>query len=264
MSQVPLDTTWIERELAGSGLGLPLTRFDIVASTNDEARRAAREGAGHGACFVAEAQSAGRGRRGRQWLAVPFEALLFSVLLDPPELDDPSPLTLAVGLGVHQALSAHCAAALSVKWPNDVVVGHRKLAGILVEAELSNGRASPLVVGVGINVSALAFPDELAPLATSLALLGGSAARERVLVDVLRGIETWYWRLRNAGVGPIVDALERVDALRGALLRIDGKRGRGAGFDRRGHLLLDCEGRLESIGTGTVEWGPDDVAGRAE
>jgi BirA family transcriptional regulator, biotin operon repressor / biotin---[acetyl-CoA-carboxylase] ligase len=253
MTNVPLDTTWIERELGGS-LGRPLVRFETTASTNDEARRASREGAGHGACFVAEAQSAGRGRRGRHWLAAPFESLLFSVLVDPPGLDDPSPLTLAVGLGVHQALLRHVAAPLLVKWPNDVVVGRKKLAGILVETELAAGKVSPIVLGVGINVSALEFPDDIAELATSVALLGGAVARERLLVDVLDGIEAWYWRLRNEGVGVVVSALERVDALRGVEVNIDGKVGRGAGFDRKGHLLLDCEGRVESIGSGTVAW----------
>jgi BirA family transcriptional regulator, biotin operon repressor / biotin---[acetyl-CoA-carboxylase] ligase len=254
MALAPLDTTWIERELGAGAFGLPLQRFETTSSTSDEAKRASRAGLGHGACFVAEVQTEGRGRRGRSWAARPFESLLFSVLLDPPQLADPSPLTLAVGLGVHLALQPHVPVPLAVKWPNDIVSGRKKLAGILVETELSGSKPGAIVVGIGINVSSSDFPDDLAAIATSLELLGSPVARERVLVDVLRGIETWYWRFRNDGVMAVVNALERIDALRGVEVRIDGKVGRCSGFDRRGHLLLDSGGRMESIGAGTVEW----------
>lgn len=251
-----LDAAAVERELGGKRLGLPLAVFDSTTSSSDEAKRALAAGAGHGACFVAEAQTHGRGRRGRSWLAAPGEALLFSLLLDAPHGFDPSPLTLAVGLGVHAGTQPHVSAPLAVKWPNDLVCGRQKLAGILVEAELSQGVLGAVVVGVGINVLATAFPPELEASATSLRLLGSTVSRERVLVDVLEGIAHWYERLCQGGAGNVVPALRQVDALRDEPIRVDGVPGTGAGFDDSGRLLLRLgDGTVQSIVAGTVEWG---------
>jgi BirA family biotin operon repressor/biotin-[acetyl-CoA-carboxylase] ligase len=250
-----LDTEWISKELASSTLGRPLAWYESTTSTNDEAKAALPQGAAHGACFVADVQTQGRGRRGRRWEAAPGGALLFSVLLDPPQLADPSPVTLAVGLGVHQALAPQVKETLAIKWPNDLVCGRRKLAGILVETELSSERSRPLVVGVGINVSNRRFPDELGEIATSLSLLGAEVTRERVLVDVLCGIETWYGRLCNDGVSAIVPSLCERDALHGRRIRVDGVPGRALGFDVDGRLLLEtADGEVSTVTAGTVEW----------
>jgi BirA family biotin operon repressor/biotin-[acetyl-CoA-carboxylase] ligase len=254
-----LDVALLERELQGSNIGLPLSWFASTASTNDEAKHAVRQGARHGACFVAEAQTAGRGRRGRSWLAAPGQALLFSLVLDPPKAFDPSPLTLAVGLGVHQGVCKHASTPLTVKWPNDLVSGRKKVAGILVEAEQSRGALGAVVVGVGINVHGTTFPEEIEHIATSLELLGSTAGRERVLVDVLRGVAHWYERLCQGGVAAILGDLGRLDALYGEPIRVDGSEGTGAGFDDAGRLLIRrADGSVHSVLAGTVEWGAED------
>lgn len=250
----PLDVVWLEQELSGSALGSRLSYFESTTSTNDEAKRALRRGAAHGDCFVAEVQTAGRGRRGRAWLAAPREALLFSLVLSPPPSFDPSPLTLAVGLGVHAGVSVHTASPLQLKWPNDLVSGRRKLAGILVEAELDRGTLDAAVVGVGINVHGTTFPEEIRDGATSLELLGSTATRERVLCSVLEGIGHWYERLCRDGVRGVLDDLRKLDALLGQRISVDGTAGTGAGFDDQGRLLLLLpDGRVKSVVAGTVE-----------
>jgi BirA family biotin operon repressor/biotin-[acetyl-CoA-carboxylase] ligase len=181
---------------------------------------------------------------------------LFSLVLDPPKAFDPSPLTLAVGLGVHQGAAAHVSVPLALKWPNDLVSGRKKLAGILVEAELSRGALGAVVVGVGINVRGTTFPDEIADIATSLELLGASASRERVLVDVIMGISRCYEQLCMGGVEAILDDLRRLDALCDQRIEVDGVPGIGAGFDDRGRLLLRRDdGSVQGVLAGTVQWG---------
>ena len=156
----------------GARLGAPARRLGTVGSTMTEAAAWAAAGAPHGAVVTARDQTAGRGRHGRTWTAAPGESLLFTVVLRP-ELA-PSRLglvALAAGLGVAEAVSALGISA-TVKWPNDVRAGGRKLAGVLAEAR--HGPGGPTVlVGVGLNVRQSAFPDGLA--ATSVWLETGRA-----------------------------------------------------------------------------------------
>lgn len=148
-----------ERLLPGAVL------LDETGSTNDEARLLARGGAPHLAVVVAEQQSAGRGRRGRTWSAAPGEALLASWVARPSlPVDRWSLLPLFAGVAVAEAVRARTSVEAVLKWPNDVLVDERKLAGILVEAE----PPAFAVVGVGLNVSQTTFDAELN--ATSLAL----------------------------------------------------------------------------------------------
>ena len=175
-------------------LGTPLHRLEETTSTNDEAKRAAKDGAPHGTTWVAESQTAGRGRQGRAWTSARGESLLFSVLVrvacPPSRLP---PLALVAGLAARDAaanaLGPIDAAAPMLKWPNDVIVGKKKLAGVLVESILSGGRVEAVVVGVGMNVTTRAFPPELEDRATSLALLGAARLdRDAILADILTGL----------------------------------------------------------------------------
>lgn len=252
-----LDSAWVRAQLLelGTELGRPLEHLHTTTSTNDVAKEASKAGAVHGSCFVADEQTRGRGRRGRSWLSTTGEALLFSLVLRPTGLVDPSPLTLAVGLGVHQAASRHVGAALGIKWPNDLVFERRKVAGILVETELTQDVPSALVVGVGVNVSATSFEPELRDIAVSMGMLGSDVTRERLLVDILGDVSAWYRRFVDEGVGALLEPLRRVDALLGKRVRVDGVEGCAIGFDDTGHLLLErSDGSPVSITAGTVEW----------
>ena len=173
-------------EFSAIGTDLPepfrLLIKQSVDSTNDEARRLAEQGMPEGLVVITDRQTEGRGRRGAAWFSSPGESLAFSVLLRP---DAPKALwprlALVAGLAVAEALEEFIP-LVGIKWPNDVWAGGRKIAGILVEA----GRDFA-VVGIGLNVNTLSFPDEVAETATSLALESGSGvSRADVLAAIIR------------------------------------------------------------------------------
>lgn len=237
-------------------LGVPLTYQPVTGSTNDDALVAARSGAPHGSLFVADEQTAGRGRRGNAWLAAPGESLLFSVLLRPQlDLAQVSAITLAVGLALRDAIAPLVAKETQIKWPNDLYVGGKKLAGVLVESQLQGDRLQAVVVGVGLNVATREFPAEIAARATSLALLGApSLAREPLLRELVAAIDRRVQAYQLRGVAGILHELNAADALRGKRVRVDALSGLGAGLDEQGRLLLlDEAGQTHAVSSGTVE-----------
>jgi len=237
-------------------LGRPLMYLPVTGSTNDNALLAARSGAPHGSLFVTDEQTAGRGRRGNAWLAAPGESLLFSVLLRPQlELAQTSALTLAIGLALRDAIEPLLTEPAQIKWPNDLYVNEKKLAGVLVESQLQGERLQAVIVGVGLNVATQDFPSEIAARATSLALLGASdLEREPLLQTVLNAIAARLDAYERTGVAGILEELNAADALRGKRVRVDAQVGVGRGLDDQGRLLLeDDAGVLHAIIAGTVE-----------
>jgi len=253
----------------GGRLGAPLELREETESTNDDAVRAARGGAPHGATFVAESQRAGRGRQGRAWHSARGENLLFSVVLRPscPPARVP-PLSLVVGLAVRDAVARAIGddAAALVKWPNDVVVRQpdgslRKIAGILVESSLVGSRVEHVVVGVGINVHARAFPDSLAGSATSVAIERSSRrgldepSRGEILADVLAGLDRDVEHVASRGLGLVHARLLAHDALLDRDLESDDPtlRGVGAGIDPDGRILVRRpDGSILRLASGEV------------
>jgi len=237
-------------------LGRPLMYQPVTGSTNDTALLAARSGAPHGSLFVADEQTAGRGRRGNAWLAAPGESLLFSLIVRPKlELAQTSALTLAIGLGLRDAILPLVEDAVHIKWPNDLYVAGKKLAGVLVESQLQGERLQAVVVGVGLNVATRDFPAEIASRATSLALLGaGNVEREPLLQALLNAISLRLEAYERTGVAGILDELNAADALRGKRVRVDAQVAVGRGLDGQGRLLLeDDAGLVHAIIAGTVE-----------
>jgi BirA family biotin operon repressor/biotin-[acetyl-CoA-carboxylase] ligase len=227
----------------GSALGRPLYLLPTTSSTNDEAKRAAREGAPHGATWVAESQTHGRGRQGRTWVSPPGEGLLFSVLARVECHASRLPrAALVAGLAVRDAVArAAPAATVQLKWPNDVLVGGRKIAGVLVEVVTGGTRAQAVVCGVGINVHTREFPPDIAERATSLALAAEGAALDRavVLADVLEGLDRDLHLVLDRGLGLVRARLEAADALRGKRVTSDdGDAGVACGIDDDGRLLV--------------------------
>jgi len=175
-------------------------RFDSLPSTNTEAARQAALGAAEGLCVVAREQTAGRGRREREWASPKDAGLYFSVVLRPRVEAGRWPLlTLAAAVAVADALREECALETDIKWPNDVLAGGRKLCGILAEtAEGARGRAC--VLGVGVNLSDGAFPPDLKVAATSVEEQTGAAPdAERLLASLLRGLARRYRALQDEG-----------------------------------------------------------------
>jgi BirA family transcriptional regulator, biotin operon repressor / biotin---[acetyl-CoA-carboxylase] ligase len=220
-------------------IGTPRVHHRHTDSTNERGRALAAAGAPHGTLVTADAQSAGRGRQGRAWSSPPGSALLMSLVLR--ELQDVLPLAAAVA--VCDALPVECA----IKWPNDVWIERRKVAGILVEGRPQEGWA---VLGIGLNVTtpSHAFPDELRDTATSLALAGVETTPEGVLAELLPSLDGWF----AASGRDVLAAWRALDALRGEPVRWDGGDGTAAGIDDSGALLVETRGGHVSLEAGEV------------
>lgn len=247
------------RVIAAKGcmLGVPLEIMDETSSTNDVAKRAAKLGAPHGALWLAESQLAGRGRQGRSWIGVPGESLMFSVLV---RLTCPSSrlplLALASGLAVRDAIArAAPGADVRVKWPNDVLVGGRKVAGILVETADTSSKSPALVVGIGVNVFTRNFPDELATRATSVAFVAADPpTRVAILADILEGLDRDLTFVAARGLGMIHARMTAADALRDRPVRTDdGTEGVARGIDLEGRLRVERkDGTVVTLVAGEV------------
>ena len=225
-----------------ASLGRPMHLLASTPSTSDEAKHAAKRGAPHGATWVSEEQTAGRGRQGRAWTSPRGENLLFSVLLrvtcPPSRLP---PLAIAAGLAVRDAVAqAAPEAAARLKWPNDVLVGERKIAGILVETITSGTRVEAVVVGIGLNVHTREFPPEIADRATSMALVSAAFPdRAELLADILVRLDHDAHVVLARGLGLLRGRIEAADALRGRRVRSDDSaEGVACGIDDEGRLLV--------------------------
>ncbi len=185
-------------------LRLTILRFNSLGSTNSEAARQAAGGAPEGLCVVAREQTAGRGRKLRVWVSPADAGLYFSIVLRPRlEMKEWPMLTLMAAVAVADALREACDLEVDIKWPNDIHAGGRKLCGILaetVETPPQQGRAC--IIGIGINLTARAFPPELSEVATSIEKLTGSRPDVEVLLSaLLRAIEHRYTRWQSVGGG---------------------------------------------------------------
>jgi BirA family biotin operon repressor/biotin-[acetyl-CoA-carboxylase] ligase len=218
-------------------LGVPRVHYRQTDSTNTRARELAHRGAPHGTLVTAGQQSAGRGRQGRTWTAPAGRALLCSLVIrDPPRL-----LPLAAGVAIAEV----CGAAALVKWPNDVWIDGRKMAGILVEGRPQEGWA---VVGIGLNVAVRMeeFPPELQETAGTLGL--EADALEPTLERLLGSLERW---LATAD-GELLEAVRARDALRGRTIRWADGEGTAAGIDDAGNLLVQTASGQVALGSGEV------------
>ncbi|HXD73577.1 MAG TPA: biotin--[acetyl-CoA-carboxylase] ligase [Vicinamibacterales bacterium] len=249
---------------AGARLG-PLGRrveyFPTIGSTNDVASRRAATGDGEGVVFVADAQTAGRGRRGRTWFSPPGAGLYLSTIIAPGRSRDGERATLlttlAAGVALVEGVRQATGLAPSLKWPNDLYVGRRKLAGILAE-----GAGDAVVLGYGINIGNAAFPPELADRVTSLeSELGRAVDRAAVFVETLCALARRYDDLLEGRFDAILDAW-RALAPAAVGSRVSWttpsgeRRGVTAGIDDRGALLVRSGEQVERIVAGEVLWEP--------
>ena len=179
-----------------------ILHYDSLPSTNTEAARHAQQGAPEGLSIVAGEQTAGRGRLQRQWISPAGAGLYFSIVLRPRlDLSFWSLIPLMAALAVHDALVESCALDTDIKWPNDILFAERKLCGILAETiETATGRA--VIVGIGINLRADAFPEELRDVAISIEDATGQAVeRETILQSLVHALTDRYEMFQAVG-GP--------------------------------------------------------------
>jgi BirA family transcriptional regulator, biotin operon repressor / biotin---[acetyl-CoA-carboxylase] ligase len=233
-------------------------RIDMVScgSTNDEAARLARAGARHGTIVIAEHQTKGRGRDGRAWESPPGGLYLSAILRPPLPVVDVPPMTLAIGIAVCDAVRTVGARGV-LKWPNDVLVDGRKLAGVLVEAQSQGNRLESVVVGIGINLEGeLAAP--VAESAITLAEASGTTIdRERFITQLLADLERWIDRYVGVGLEAVIPAWhDRMAVGLAARATIGGASMTGlvAGLAPDGALLLrDDDGHVHHVRSGDVE-----------
>jgi BirA family transcriptional regulator, biotin operon repressor / biotin---[acetyl-CoA-carboxylase] ligase len=177
-----------------------ILRFDSLPSTSSEAARQAQQGAAEGLTILAGEQTAGRGRLERKWVSPAGAGLYASIILRPRlDLACWSLLPLMAALAVHEALLRSCSLESDIKWPNDILVNERKICGILAETiETSAGRA--VILGIGINVTASAFPETLRQVAISIEEAAGSTvAVESLLLALLKTLADRYSLLQTSG-----------------------------------------------------------------
>ena len=190
----------IQSRLSTNCIGHPILSYEKVSSTNDVLKDLAVQGAPEGTTVVAEAQSRGRGRRGREWSSVPGKGVYMSVLLRPGiPGTEAGLLAILGGVSVIRALETLELKDIALKWPNDVLAGGRKIAGILVEPRIGGGQVEFAVVGIGINVEQKAddWTDALKGIATSCHMEGVLVSCDHVIRAVLSELDYWYPLLKQ-------------------------------------------------------------------
>jgi BirA family transcriptional regulator, biotin operon repressor / biotin---[acetyl-CoA-carboxylase] ligase len=221
-------------------IGTPRVHYRVTDSTNERAKELADGRALHGTVVTADEQEAGRGRQGRMWTAPPGSAVLMSVLLR--DLDERHALLpLAAAVAVCDALPVDAA----VKWPNDVWIERKKVAGILIEGRPQEGWA---VLGIGVNVTTDSFAPELAEIATSLRQAGCETTVAAVLGDLLSALNRWTCAPPEA----VLAAWRSLDALKGERVRWSEGEGIADGIDDSGALLVQTDDGPVTLDAGEV------------
>ena len=229
--------------------GRDVFHFDSLPTTMHEAGSLVERGYGPGTLVVADEQTAGQGRYGHTWHSEHAAGVYMSLLLEPDSV-----LTLALGLAVSEAISLLCRLECDLRWPNDVLIRDKKVAGILVQL---HGRLA--VAGIGVNVNHRAFPFELTGIATSLRLeTGRDYAREDLIVEIARSVEAYCRILEDRGRGQILEMFTHCSSYaRGKRVQVeqDGAvlTGTTAGLDDAGFLLV-CrdDGSMATVIAGGV------------
>jgi len=237
----PLTADLVEPLLSGR-LGRPYLWSASCVSTQDALHAPALP---EGAVAATEHQSAGRGRAGRRWEDEPGASLLLSVLLRPPETAPSAQLSLVCALAAAETVDAGSGLDARVKWPNDVLVDGRKVAGILLE-----GHGGAVVCGIGLNVNQVegTLPqDARTPVASLRTLTGREHDRAELLVSLLERLETRYDAWLDAGLAPLLPELERRDALHGSVVTVGDVTGTAEGFAPDGRLRIRSDTGAEAF-----------------
>jgi len=260
-----LDVAAINAALVGTRFAGKVRHFATVGSTNAMLLEEAAAGAAEGTVFVADEQTAGRGRGGHSWHSTPGDGLYVSVLAKPGlPLRETLWISLATGLAVQSAIRPVTGVAVDIRWPNDLLLGGRKCGGILVETAVEPERSALLryaVIGIGVNVNHARFPEELTTLATSLRMESGAAqSRSALLVALLRALDRELLLLEEAhaqGGGTLLErfalASSWVSGKRVSVPEQGGYTGVTAGLDAHGFLrVAGDDGVLRTVLSGGV------------
>lgn len=174
--------------------GSTFFRFDELPSTNDRARELALSGAAEGTIVVAGRQTAGRGRQGKSWSSPAGQGLYLSIILRPAiKAADAAVITLGAAVAVREVLAEEYGIECDIKWPNDLTVADKKICGILMESASEGELLRYAVLGIGVNLLQLSFPEEIAAIATSVLIESGAVINpDEMLGPLLVRLEDWY------------------------------------------------------------------------
>ena len=240
-------------------VGRDIRVFEETSSTNDVAEKLARDGVKEGVVVFAESQTKGRGRLGRKWLSPTHKGLWFSVLLRPNfRPQETTQLTVISATALRRAIKTVCSVTADIKWPNDILIGGKKVCGILTEMSAEMDRVRHVILGIGVDVNQTEFPAELRKLATSLKIEAGEEiSRAELAVEILRELDADYARVCAGKFSEVADEWEAACVTIGKNVTVhagDRKfRGRAESLDDDGALLVRTEhGHLERIIGGDV------------
>ncbi|MGH7796133.1 MAG: biotin--[acetyl-CoA-carboxylase] ligase [Candidatus Binatia bacterium] len=260
-SGAALDITHVRARLSPKRLGIRFHYFQQIGSTNTWARELAESGAAEGEIVIAESQTQGRGRLGRRWESPPFSNLYLSIILRPslPPVYAPQ-ITLAAAVALAETVGSFLPRPPAIKWPNDILIDGKKLAGILTEAACDSERIEYVILGIGLNLNyrADAMPEALRERAISIAdLTAKHVSRETVLVRLIQDLDRCYGELEESGFAALRPRWEAHFGLLGRRVRVEvGDQtiiGRARGIDRAGALIVETEdGRRRNIVAGDV------------
>jgi BirA family biotin operon repressor/biotin-[acetyl-CoA-carboxylase] ligase len=260
-----LDPREIDEALAGTPFQGQLHHFSTIDSTNtyalDQARNPGLSGAAHGSYYVADEQTAGRGRSDHQWISKAGEGLYLSILLRPNlATADLIWLPLIAGLAAHRAIREVTALDVDLRWPNDLLIGPRKTGGILVEAQAEGATVSAAVIGIGINLHQQRFPQGLATEPTSLDLetgrpIGGGVSRQDLLISILQGLNAELNSLQDPrAIAAIPSRISAISTwVQGRNVEVHGPQpcsGVTQGLDARGFLRVQTPSGPVTVTTG--------------
>lgn len=234
-----------------------IQHFATLGSTNDYLKQLAD--VPEFTCVIADEQTAGRGRRTRTWVSTPGDGLYLSVLLRPPTSANIALLSLLAAVAVAETLAQYNVAELDIKWPNDVLLGERKVCGILVEGASSSPHALRVILGIGVNLNHQHFPPEISEMATSLALhldhaVDAAEFRDRMLARLAH----WYSRWQQDEGRSIRERWQQLSSYvqgQNVAVTLDDKHviGTTAGLTKDGALLLQLpDGTLRTLLVGEV------------
>lgn len=182
--------SFIQSEWAGCNVIF----YEETGSTNVEAKQLAEQGSVHGTLVVADSQSGGKGRRGRNWHSPKGSAIAMSMILKPElETDKAGMLTLVQAMAVVKALEGICSCKPQIKWPNDILINEKKVCGILTEMNLNKTEIASIIIGCGVNVNQESFPEEISAIATSLKIETGQVFHRAELIGcICRYFEKYF------------------------------------------------------------------------
>ena len=257
----PLSLDEIQGALGTKRLGTKFHYFEEIDSTNSHVRRLAETGAPEGEVVIAERQFEGRGRLGRSWESPPYCNLYFSLLLRPALAPVHAPqITLMAAVALADTVAAFVVEPPVIKWPNDILLQGKKVAGILTESSCDAKRIEFVILGIGVNLNfpREGMPETIRDRATSLMEVGGkSFSRENFLRRLIQDLDRCYGVLEDFGFDAIAPRWEAYFALRGRRVRVEMVdeviSGTATGIDGDGALLLEAEdGVLRRVLAGDV------------